>query len=123
MKKSLFNFSISLISTLLLGIIISLILAILKNNNWISGNAINICTTSLSIIAFFIFGFIFSFKQKKGGLLNSLLLTIIYLIVYFITKSLNDVSTPVYLVISRIVAIILGSIFGVNLSSKSGQTN
>lgn len=123
MKKTLFNFSISLIITILLGIIISLILAILKNNNSLSSNAADICITSLSIVIFFILGFIFSLKQRKRGLLNGLILTILYLIVYFIINSFMEKTTPIYLTISRIVAIMLGSLFGVNLVSKNDQTN
>ena len=82
MKKSIFNFSMSLIITILLGIIISLILAILKKNNIINSNICEICIISLSIIVFFILGFIFSFKQKKRGLLNGLVLIALYFIIY-----------------------------------------
>ena len=123
MKKTLFNFSISLIITILLGIIISLILDILKNNNSLSNNAADICITSLSIVIFFILGFIFSLKQRKRGLLNGLILIVLYLVVYFIINSFAEKTTPVYLTISRIVAIMLGSLFGVNLVSRNDQTN
>ena len=118
MKKSIFNFSMSLIITILLGIIISLILAILKKNNIINSN---ICIISLSIIVFFILGFIFSFKQKKRGLLNGLVLIALYFIIYFIVNSLMENTTPIYLTICRPVAIMFGSLFGVNLSPKNDQ--
>lgn len=122
MKKTLFNFSMSLIITILLGIIISLVLALLKNNDVIENNIAEICITSLSIIVFFIFGFVFSFKQKKRGIINGLFLILLYFIVYFIVNSFSENTTPLYLTISRPVAIMLGSIFGVNLT-KSDQTN
>ena len=121
MKKSIFNFSMSLIITILLGIIISLILAILKKNNIINSNICEICIISLSIIAFFILGFIFSFKQKKRGLLNGLVLIALYFIIYFIVNSLMEKTTPIYLTICRPVAIMFGSLFGVNLSPKNDQ--
>lgn len=121
MKKSIFNFSMSLIITILLGIIISLILAILKKNNIINSNICEICIISLSIIVFFILGFIFSFKQKKRGLLNGLVLIALYFIIYFIVNSLMENTTPIYLTICRPVAIMFGSLFGVNLSSKNDQ--
>ena len=38
MKKTFFNFSISLFSSIILGIVCSLVLAILKNNNFILCN-------------------------------------------------------------------------------------
>ena len=121
MKKSIFNFSMSLIITILLGIIISLILAILKKNNIINSNICEICIISLSIIVFFILGFIFSFKQKKRGLLNGLVLIALYFIIYFIVNSLMENTTPIHLTICRPVAIMFGSLFGVNLSPKNDQ--
>ncbi len=121
MKKTLFNFSMSLIITILLGIIISLILTILKKNNIINSNVCEICIISLSIIIFFIFGFIFSFKQKKLGLLNGLILIALYFIIFFIVNNLLEKSTPIYLTLSRPAAIMFGSLFGVNLSPKNDQ--
>ena len=65
----------------------------------------------------------FSFMQKKKGLLNGLILIVLYLIIYFICKSFIETNTPIYLTISRNLAILLGSVFGVNISSKNAQTN
>ena len=123
MKKTFFNFSISLFSSIILGIVCSLILAILKNNNSISSNVATFCINFLSIIIFFVLGFMFSFMQKKKGLLNGLILIVLYLIIYFICKSFIETNTPIYLTISRNLAILLGSVFGVNISSKNAQTN
>ena len=123
MKKTFFNFSISLFSTIILGIVCSLVLAILKNNNSISNNVATFCINFLSIIIFFVLGFMFSFMQKKKGLLNGLILIVLYLIIYFICKSFIETNTPIYLTISRNLAILLGSVFGVNISSKNAQTN
>lgn len=123
MKKILFNFSMSAFICILLGIIVSLILALLKTNHAISGNAIGICVTTLSILLFFLFGFIFSLKQKKRGLINGLALILFYLALYFIFASLDLTDTPVYLTVSRNAAILLGSLFGVNIASRNGQTD
>ena len=123
MKQTLSNFSISLFISILLGIISSLVLAILKSNNAIDANMSNICINVLSIVVFFVFGFIFSIKQRKKGLLNGLILTCMYLLVYFIIIQFSETTTPTYLTISRIVAIMLGSLFGVNLVNKDDQTN
>ena len=123
MKQTLSNFSISLFISILLGIISSLVLAILKSNNAIDANMSNICINVLSIVVFFVFGFIFSIKQRKKGLLNGLILTCMYLLFYFIIIKFSETTTPTYLTISRIVAIMLGSLFGVNLVNKDDQTN
>lgn len=123
MKKTLSNFSISLIISILFGIIISLILAILKTNNTINSNVAGICISVLSISTFFIFGFIFSLKQRKRGLLNGIILITIYLLIYFIVNTFNQSTTPIYVTISRNAALMLGSLFGVNIVSKDDQTN
>lgn len=121
MKKSLLNFSMSFLSCIILGIIISLILAILKTNNALTPNAANICLTSLTILLFFLFGFIFSYRQKKRGIINSLFLIALYLVVYFILKSLNVYESPKYMIYARSGAILIGSLFGVNLATKNDQ--
>lgn len=123
MKQTLSNFSISFFISILLGIICSLVLAILKSNNAIDANISNICINVLSILVFFVFGFIFSIKQRKRGLLNGLILISIYLLIYFIFIQFSESTTPIYLTISRIAAIMFGSLFGVNLVSKDDQTD
>lgn len=122
MKKTLFNFSMSFFICFILGVLIALLLAILKTNNALSAQAADICISSLSVVVFFLFGFIFSFRQKKRGLLNGLLLIAFYVAIYFILKSFGNASSPVYLTVSRGAAILIGSLFGVNLSPKSDQT-
>ena len=123
MKQTLSNFSISFFISIFLGIACSLILAILKSNNAISANVSNICINVLSILLFFVFGFIFSIKQRKRGLLNGLILISLYLIVDFIFIQFSESKTPLYLTISRIASIMIGSLFGVNLVSKDDQTD
>lgn len=123
MKKYLLNFSMSFFCSLIVGIIVCLVLAILKSNNSLDDNASNICLTVLTILLFFIFGFIFSFAQKKRGIINGLFLSAIYLIIYFILNALNIYQSPLYITISRIASIMLGSLFGVNLASKGDRTN
>lgn len=121
MKKTILNFSISFFSCLIFSIIFSLVLAILKNNNTITIGTANTMLTILSVLIFFIFGFLFSFKQKKRGIINALFLIALYLIVYFILKGLDKVTTPIYMIAARSGAILLGSLFGVNIAPKGAQ--
>ena len=61
--------------------------------------------------------------QKKRGLLNALLITLVYLFIFFITQTLFPKDINYLTLIFRILAIIFGSIFGVNLISKNDQIN
>ena len=115
MKKILINFSFSLIISLLFGLIICFILALLKQNNIVNNNFVNIVINIFSILLFFLFGFLFSIKQKRLGLLNGLALVLINVFLYFILSVVNISTSPIFMVVFRSLAILLGSIFGVNI--------
>lgn len=123
MKKTILHLSISIISSLLLAIIISFILAILKVNNIVNSSSVEIILNILTVIIFFLMGFIFSLMQKKRGLLNALFIVLIYLFLFFITQTLSPKNINYLTMIFRIIAVIFGSIFGVNLISRNDQTN
>jgi len=123
MKKTILHLSISIISSLLLAIIISFILAILKVNNIVNSSSVEIILNILTVVIFFLMGFIFSLMQKKRGLLNALFIVLIYLFLFFITQTLSPKNINYLTMIFRIIAVIFGSIFGVNLISRNDQTN
>lgn len=123
MKKTFLNLSISIISCILFSIIIAFILTLLKINNVLNSNSVDIIINVITVIMFFLMGLLFSLLQKKRGLLNALLIIAVYLFIFFITQTLFPKNIN-YLTLSfRILAIIFGSIFGVNLISKNDQTN
>ena len=123
MKKPFLNLSISIISCILFSIIIAFILTLLKINNVLNSNSVDVIINVITVIMFFLMGLLFSLLQKKRGLLNALLIIAVYLFIFFITQTLFPKNIN-YLTLSfRILAIIFGSIFGVNLISKNDQTN
>lgn len=123
MKKTFLNLSISIISCILFSIIIAFILTLLKINNVLNSNSVDVIINVITVIMFFLMGLLFSLLQKKRGLLNALLIIAVYLFIFFITQTLFPKNIN-YLTLSfRILAIIFGSIFGVNLISKNDQTN
>ena len=123
MKKTLLNLSISIISSILCSIIIAFILSLLKVNNVLNSQSVDVIINVLTVIMFFVMGLLFSILQKKRGLLNALLITLVYLFIFFITQTLFPKDINYLTLIFRIVAIIFGSIFGVNLISKNDQIN
>ena len=123
MKKTLLNLSISIISSLLCSIIIAFILSLLKVNNVLNSQSVDVIINVLTVIMFFVMGLLFSILQKKRGLLNALLITLVYLFIFFITQTLFPKDINYLTLIFRILAIIFGSIFGVNLISKNDQIN
>ena len=123
MKKTFLNLSISIISCILFSIIIAFILTLLRINNVLNSNSVDVIINVITVIMFFLMGLLFSLLQKKRGLLNALLIIAVYLFIFFITQTLFPKNIN-YLTLSfRILAIIFGSIFGVNLISKNDQTN
>ena len=123
MKKTLLNLSISIISSILCSIIIAFILSLLKVNNVLNSQSVDVIINVLTVIMFFVMGLLFSILQKKRGLLNALLITLVYLFIFFITQTLFPKDINYLTLIFRILAIIFGSIFGVNLISKNDQIN
>ena len=118
MKNKLINFSISTIIVFISGLIVTLIISLLSNFNIINIKTNDILMICLSLILFFVFGFIYGFKEKKRGLINGLLLSILYKAFLFILKKLNPTFeySSIYITIARVSLIVLGSVVGVNIN-------
>ncbi len=118
MKNKLINFSISTLIVFISGLIFTLILSILSNFNLINFKTNDILLICLSFILFFLFGFIFGFKEKKRGLLNGLLLSLLYIGFLFFLKKFNQnfEYSSIYITIARCSLIVLGSVVGVNIN-------
>ena len=113
MKNKIINLSITTIIIFILGIILTLITSLLTNFN-----IINSKTNDLILI--FVYGFIFGLKEKKRGLLNGLLLSLLYLIISYTFKLINPSLnySSIYILIGRISLLILGNVIGVNISRE-----
>lgn len=115
MKKTIKAYGLSSIFILLSTFIFSLLLTILIQNELISYNASKIITNILSLSLFFIGAVILGVKQKSKGLINGIMLSILYTCLCLIMglKFNNILSTIKY--IGKILLIIFGTIIGVNL--------
>ena len=115
MKNTIKAYSLTLLFILLTTFIFSLLLTILKQNDLISINASNIVTNILSLSLFFIAAIILGMKQKSKGLLNGIILVLLYICMGLISGiTFNNVKV-VIMFISKILLILLGTIIGVNL--------
>ena len=96
MKTTIKSYTISLLFILLSTLIFSLVLTILNQNNLLSVTTSNITSTILSLSLFFIASVILGFKMKKKGLLNGIILSLIYisinLIIGFIAPGINNLA-------------------------------
>lgn len=120
MKTKLINFSISLIFVLIIGSIFTLLFTSLCAFNVIDKHANDNIMLTLSLFLFFSLGFIYGYKEKSRGLLNGLLLVIIYLVLSFTFKKLDSKETfsSPYMIVARCSLIVFGSILGASLSAK-----
>ena len=120
MKRKFANISLSFISVIILGVILSLTISLLSSLQVISITVNDNLLLALSLVLFFVMGLIFGLVEKKKGLLNGLLLTCIYLIVIYSIKLINKdyQISSIYIVLTRSLLIIIGCIIGVNIKSK-----
>jgi len=118
MKKTIKSYSLTLIFLLLSTFIFSLILTILKQNDLLSMNTSNIITNILSLSLFFIASLILGMKQKSNGLINGLMLSMLYVCMCLISGITFDKISVVIKFIGKILLIMLGAIIGVNLNKK-----
>ena len=120
MKRKFANISLSFISVIILGVILSLTISLLSSLQVISITVNDNLLLALSLVLFFVMGLIFGLVEKKKGLLNGLLLTCIYLIVIYSIKLINknyEISS-IYIVLTRSLLIIIGCIIGVNIKRR-----
>lgn len=120
MKRKLTNISLSFLSIIILGVVVSLIISLLSALQLISIKLNDNLLIGLSLGLFFLLGLLFGLLEKKKGLLNGLLISFIYLIVIysFSLVSKDYHISSIYIVISRCLLIIIGSIIGVNIKKK-----
>ncbi len=74
-----------------------------------------------SFIIFFLFGLIFGKKTKTKGLINGLVLALIYglfLLVYYLLESKEWTVHTTIVNIARALLIVSGSVIGVNLNKN-----
>lgn len=116
MKTTIKSYVSSLLFILFSTFIFSFILALLQQNNLMSFTTANIITNILSILLFFIASIILGMKTKKKGLINGIILSLIYISLNLIIGF--NFTNYIFVVkfISKIFVIILGTIIGVNLN-------
>ena len=117
MKTTIKPYVSSLLFILFSTFICSFILAILNQNKLISITTTNILTNIMSILLFFIASIILGMKIKKKGLINGIILSLIYISLNLIIGFNFTNYISVIKFISKIFVIILGAIIGVNLSN------
>ena len=115
MKTTLKSYAVSLIFIFISTFIFSLILTVLKQNNLISLTASNVTSGVLSLVLFFIAALLLGLKTKKKGLINGIILSIIYISINLIIGFDFTNIVSIIKFISKILLIILGTIIGVNL--------
>ena len=120
MKRKFANISLSFISVIILGVILSLTISLLSSLQVISITVNDNLLLALSLVLFFVMGLIFGLVEKKKGLLNGLLLTCIYLIIIDSIKLINKSYefSSIYIVLTRSLLIIIGCIIGVNIKRR-----
>ena len=118
MKNKLINFSITTLIIFILSLVFSFIITLLSSFSLINIKTNDILIIIISMILFFLFGLIFGIKEKKRGLLNGLILVLLYLGFMFSFKLLNPTFTysSIYITLARCSLLILGSVIGVNIN-------
>lgn len=121
MKKKLLNFSMSLITFFLIGIVITLLVSFLDYKEIIKPITSNVIISITSSILFFIFSFYSGYKIKKRGLLIGISLFLMYFVVNLILKGVTSFINPINLIkfIIKSLLLISGSIIGVNIANKN----
>ncbi len=125
MKRKFTNISLSFIFVIILGVILTLTISLLSSFHVISINVNDNLLLALSLALFFLLGLIFGLVEKKKGLLNGLLLTLIYLVIVYSYKLIDKdfQFSSVYIIVSRCLLIVVGCIIGVNLGARRLKSN
>lgn len=124
MKQKLTNISLTFLTIIILGVVFSLIVSLLSTLKVISIQVNDNLLLGLSLGLFFMLGLIFGLIEKKKGLLNGLLLTMIYLILIYTLNLINkeyEISS-IYIILSRCLLIVVGCILGVNIKSRKNKS-
>ncbi len=125
MKRKFTNISLSFIFVIILGVVLTLTISLLSSFHVISINVNDNLLLALSLALFFLLGLIFGLVEKKKGLFNGLLLTLIYLVIIYSYKLIDKdfQFSSVYIVVSRCLLIVVGCIIGVNIGSRRLKSN
>lgn len=125
MKRKFTNISLSFIFVIILGVILTLTISLLSSFHVISINVNDNLLLALSLALFFLLGLIFGLVEKKKGLLNGLLLTLIYLVIVYSYKLIDKdfQFSSVYIIVSRCLLIVVGCVIGVNLGARRLKSN
>lgn len=123
MKNKLIHISLTCLILLILGALFSFIISLLTSFKIINVKTNDIILIILSLFLFFLLGFIFGIIEKKKGLLNGLLLCFLYIAITFSIKLFDKNYTPssLYIIFSRSLLIIIGSVLGVNLVNRKNN--
>ncbi len=120
MKQKFINISLTFISIIILGVILAITISTLNSFNIISLTVNDNLLLALSLVLFLLLGFVYGLVEKKRGMLNGILLSIIYLIIVYGIKLINKdyQISSVYIVMTRCLLIIVGCVIGVNIRLK-----
>ncbi len=118
MKKTLLNFIISFLISFIPLFLSVVLLSFLNYKQIINYKTCKILVATMSSIFYFLFTLILSKKEKSHGFLRGLVITIIYILLFLII--INEKSTlNILLLAIKSVALMLGSILGVNLVKEN----
>ncbi len=113
MKKTLINFIMSFLLVFIPSMLLVLLITFLNYQQIINFNLSKIIIYTLSSISFFLFSLILSIKEKSHGLIRGLILSTIYLLLFFIITKDKSFYNILFLIL-RMFSLILGSVLGVN---------
>ena len=119
MKQKLFYFSITIIIILITFIIFTLLFSSLYNLKVIPLSAYNIIKKIIVYVTFFLYGFLYSYQERKKGLFNGLITSIIFLSLYSsFCEICKDFVFSFYVFVRYSLLIIGGSFLGALLGDK-----
>ena len=121
MKKKFLKFIMPLLIFIITGLVITFLVSYLDYKEIIKPLTSNIILYSSSAILFFLFSFYLGMKAKKRGLLIGITLLLIYFLFNVTFKGITSlfVLSNLLLFITKSLALIFGSVLGVNLSFKT----
>ncbi|MGN1295048.1 MAG: TIGR04086 family membrane protein [Bacilli bacterium] len=119
MKQKLVYFSITIIINLFTFIIFTLLFSLLYNLKVIPSSAYQIIKNIIIYVSFFLYGFLYSYQERKKGLFNGLLTSFIFLCLYFsFCEVCKEIIFSFYLVIRYSIIITIGSMLGAIVGDK-----
>lgn len=118
MKKSLLNFIMSFLITFIPMLLLVLIFTFLNYQQIIEYKLTMIIIYTLSSLFYFFFTLLLSKKEKSHGFIRGLIITSVYILLFLIIVQEKNILNSLFLIIKS-VALMLGSILGVNLVKEN----